>query len=90
MTCAICERDPESLEKHHFEAGRKKKSNDGVMVCHQCGDQLHLMFSNRELRTKYNTLERILASPKIQGYVAWVKNRPAGAHYTTKRKKKRG
>ena len=89
MNCVICQRAPETLEKHHFEAGRKKKSNDGIMVCHQCGDQLHLMFTNQELRTWYNTVEKILASPKIQGYIRWVKDKPVETHFTIKRKKRR-
>jgi len=88
MKCSICQRDFEKLEKHHFEAGRKKKSDDGIKVCHQCGDQLHLMFSNRELRNKYNTLEKILAEPKVQKYIEWVKNKPIETHFTVKQKKR--
>jgi hypothetical protein len=88
MPCSLCCRDTESLEKHHFEAGRRKKSNEGIAVCHQCGDQLHLMFTNRDLRTKYNSLEKILADPKVQKYIEWVKGKPVETHYTMKKKKR--
>jgi len=46
------------------------------------------MFTNRELRSQYNTLEKLLASGKVQRYVRWVKDRPVEARYTLKRKKK--
>jgi hypothetical protein len=88
MSCSLCRRDAESLEKHHFEAGRRRKGDEGIKVCHQCGDQLHLMFTNRELRNKYDTLEKILADPKVQKYVEWVKNKPVETHYTMRKKKR--
>jgi len=87
--CAICQRVTQHLVFHHLEPGKKRRrTQDGIRVCHQCGDQVHLMFTNRELRSQYNTLEKLLASGKVQRYVRWVKDRPVEARYTLKRKKK--
>jgi hypothetical protein len=90
MRCVICQREAERLVFHHLEPGKlRRRTKEGIRVCHQCGDQVHLMFTNWELRTQYNALEKLLASPRLQRYIEWVKDRPVEARYTLKRKKRR-
>jgi len=86
MICQLCERDVEKLEFHHFYPGkRRRKDNSGINVCIQCGDQIHLMFSNQELRIKYHTLDILREGMHI--YINWIQNKP-DVRYTVKRKKK--
>jgi hypothetical protein len=48
MKCKICEREVVELEFHHFFPGKKRRKDDsGIDVCKMCGDQIHLMFSNK-------------------------------------------
>jgi len=90
LCCALCSRETDHLVFHHLEPGkRRRRTKEGIKVCHQCGDQIHLMFTNQELRTQYNTLKKLLASPKVWRYIEWVKDRPVEARYTLKRKKRR-
>ena len=71
MLCQICGREtPEDfLEKHHL-VPRCKKGKDIIDVCIDCGNQLHLIFSIKQMEYFYNTLEEILANEKVQ---KWVK-----------------
>jgi len=88
--CSMCDRETNDLEFHHFEPGKKRrKTNEGIEVCHQCGDQLHLLFSNNELRNDLNSLEKILSNEKILSYISWVKNKPVEKHFSVQKKKKK-
>lgn len=71
--CTICKRIPSSLEKHHLDP--KKRKGKTIPVCVDCADQVHQLFTNKELGREYNTLEKLLASPKIQKWVEWIKNK---------------
>jgi hypothetical protein len=75
--CPVCKRVPPQFEKHHLkprsqEKGIRKKT---IFVCIDCGDQIHQLFTNKELAKEYDTLEKLLADPKIQKWIAWVKNK---------------
>jgi len=78
IECPICTRDvPERYqEKHHLtpksKGGSKKET---VLVCCNCGDMLHKLFTNKELKKKYNTIEAILSHPDVQKWVSWVKEK---------------
>ena len=82
MICEICKRDvPDNyIEKHHLvPKSRKHKSpkNDKptMNVCVNCGDQIHILFTNKELSSKFNTIDALLASDKIQRWIDWIHNK---------------
>lgn len=91
MNCLICGRegDEKFFEKHHLEPAQKRKESETIDVCHQCGDQLHLLFSNYELKNNLNTLNSILENDKVKKYVQWVKKRPIEQHISVKKKKRK-
>lgn len=91
MICEICGRQGETeyFEKHHLEPAQKRKDSDVIDVCHQCGDQIHLLFTNAELKNEYNTLDKIMSDSRIVRYVRWVRKQPLSKHITTKKKKKK-
>jgi len=93
MKCSLCNRkgdDKQLFEFHHFEPIiTRRKTEDGITVCSQCGDQLHLLFTNTELRFQYNTLDFLLENKRVQKYIKWVKNKPLETHYTAAEKKRK-
>lgn len=93
MKCSLCDRTSEDkslFEFHHFEPiATRRKSDDGIVVCHQCGDQLHLVFTNYELRSLGNDIDILKRHVKFIGYLNWVKKRPIATHYTSAAKKKK-
>lgn len=88
MICKLCERDMESemVEKHHLNPYNRK--GDTIDVCCHCGDQIHLLFSRKELRDKYFTLDKLLESDKIQKWIKWVRKKNP-VHVCMKVKKKK-
>ena len=90
IECPICKRDvpPEYQEKHHL-VPKAKKGKETVIVCCSCGDQLHQIFTNKELTKQYNTVAKILANDKIQKWVKWIQKRPDHYSVCMARKKKR-
>jgi hypothetical protein len=76
LNCSICNRDTPSnyLEKHH-KIPRCKNGKETILVCCDCGDQIHNLFSIKELKVKYNTLDSLVANERIQKWVSWIKNK---------------
>lgn len=87
MKCSLCGREVSKLEFHHFYPGKKRRKDEsGIDVCEQCGDQIHLMFSNTELRTKYNNLQSLKEA--MQSYISWIKDKPE-SRFSVKVKKRK-
>jgi 5-methylcytosine-specific restriction endonuclease McrA len=78
LACSICGRiapDASCMERHHLvPQGRAGK--DTIPVCVDCGNQIHMLFSNNDLRYKYNTLEALLSDERVQKWVRWIRKRP--------------
>jgi len=74
VNCSICRRESQHLEKHHL-VPRAKHGKETIEVCHDCGDQLHLLFDNRQLKYELNTLEKILANEKVQIWIKWIRKK---------------
>jgi hypothetical protein len=88
--CPICSRDvPEGCwEKHHL-IPKCKKGKDTVLVCVSCGDMVHKVISLKELKTTYNTIEKIQQHSGIQNWVKWVQKKPNDFSICMKGKKGR-
>ena len=44
-----------------------------VPLCRDCHREIHRLISEKELGRAYNTIPRLLAHPKVDRFVAWVK-----------------
>jgi hypothetical protein len=86
--CQICQRKaPDSyLENHHLIPGLKKGPT--IKVCCGCGDQLHHLYTNKELEKRFNTLEAILTDERVQKWVKWV-SKKSDFNICVKAKKRR-
>jgi hypothetical protein len=92
MQCPLCERigDDSMFEWHHFEPiASRRKNDEKIKLCRQCGDQIHLLFDNTELRVLYQNLDSLKSSDKMQKYTKWIKNKPLESHFTTQEKKRK-
>jgi len=88
--CELCDRSIKT-EKHHLIPGDKR--SDIAYVCELCHKQIHMLFTNGELRKKHYTIKRLLVMPKIQLWLAFIKTKPAAFSISFKesveRKRKR-
>ena len=64
------------------EGGKEK-----IIVCVDCGNQIHELFSVHELRDKFDTIEKLKANEKVKKWILWVKKKHVGI--CMKKKKKR-
>ncbi len=70
-TCAICEREVETT-RHHLTPKNRKESAV-VEICEPCHRQIHAVFTNHELRHRYNSVEALKESDGMQKFVAWIR-----------------
>lgn len=103
MNCPICQRDtPEYCQEEHHLIPKAickrqkyhglpqlKKDNRTITVCVDCGNQLHKLFTEKELADRYNTLDKILEQPSVQTWAKWVGKKPSSFYINCSTKKKR-
>lgn len=90
MICSICRRegDAKYFEKHHlFPVRTRRTSDEGIMVCHNCADQIHLMFTNQQLQKDLHTLTDLIFA--MQSYIDWVCTKPLETHFSMAKKKRK-
>ena len=86
--CPICKRSIpfQYMEKHHL-IPKTKKGKETVLMCNCCADQLHQLFSNKELSKNLNTIEKLVAHPKMQRWAEWIGKKPSEFRIAMARKK---
>jgi hypothetical protein len=95
MQCVLCRRESDDerlFEKHHLVPGKHRRikvdrKEDCILTCVDCGDQIHLMFDNQELRTELDSLEALQIA--MQSFIQWVRKRPIDRKVNMKRKKRK-
>ena len=89
LPCSICARltPPEHQEKHHL-VPKSRKGKETILVCRNCGDQVHKLFSNKQLEESYSTLQALLDNPDMQKWIGWVKRQDSFT-FSMKSKKQR-
>lgn len=92
LNCALCNRiipAKHLSEKHHLtpvsKGGRHK---DKVLVRIDCGNQVHALFTNRELKEQYNTLEVLKAEPRVRKWIQWVRKQKFGVCHKSKKRRR--
>ncbi|MDP0500652.1 MAG: HNH endonuclease [Verrucomicrobiota bacterium JB022] len=89
LPCSICGRlTPERHQEEHHLIPRAKGGTETILVCRNCGDQVHRLFTLEELAAHYYTVERLRAHEGVQRWVRWVRRQP-GFEFAMKTKKKR-
>jgi predicted dehydrogenase len=87
--CELCGRGDVEITGHHLipRMRHNKKirreynaleRNKTVQLCHPCHDQLHALFTEKELERDFNNLESLLAHPDVEKFVAWISKRAIG------------
>lgn len=100
--CACCKRYITQLSKHHLiprTLHHKKKIkkefdrvqlNHAINLCNPCHNQIHSLFTEKELGRQYYSLELIMANSDMMKFAAWIKNKPQSVKPCAKRHIDRG
>lgn len=88
--CPLCKRELGlvRVEEHHL-VPKSKKGKETVQLHGICHRFIHSTFSEKELATYYNTIERLLESEAIQKFVNWVSKKEPSFYISTKDSKER-
>lgn len=79
---------PQYSEKHHLTP-KSKGGKNTVIVCIDCGDQIHNIFDNKELKKEYNTVDKLVSHPDIKKWVKWIQKKNIFGVCMRAKKKKR-
>ena len=83
--CELCGRNVAALTVHHLvprsQAGKGERSTlPTARLCSACHKQLHVLFSNRDLKTKYSGVEQLKAAPEMQKFLHWIRKQDPNKH----------
>jgi len=57
---------------------RSERITATLWVCRACHNQIHRLFSEKELALTYNHREALLSDERLRSFVAWLASKPAG------------
>lgn len=69
--CQLCARVLQgNPSKHHLIQAN---------LCRSCYDQIHTLFTEKELEYDFNTIEKLKADERVQKWIKFVRLKPDGA-----------
>jgi len=84
--CELCNRTVSSITKHHLIPLEKGgKTFKTLSLCRTCHEQIHALFTNRELAVYYHTLESLKRDQKIIKFLRFIENLPGDSHLVIKK-----
>lgn len=69
--CPLCNRQNEVPSDHHL-IPQCRGGGEKVTVCRDCHNAMHSLFSNKELESKYNTVESLMADDRFAKMVRFI------------------
>lgn len=74
-TCTICSRTlgKVNISKHHLipkSAGGK--DSELILIHNICHQKIHSVFTLKELRDHYNSVEKLISHEEISKFIKWV------------------
>lgn len=90
--CVICHRklgSPESTSRHHLipksEGGRDSQT---ILIHNICHQKIHSLFTEKELRAEYHTVEKLRQHEEMQKFIKWVSKKHENFYQRNKRKRR--
>lgn len=88
--CELCKRAA-PLTRHHLipkaqhgktyvqkRFARSERITATLWVCRPCHNQIHRLFSEKELALTYNSRDALMADERLRTFVDWLAGKPAG------------
>jgi hypothetical protein len=88
--CPLCARPLGELHvsEHHLVPRRYKGKETRRLhaICHR---KIHATFTDKELRDRFHSFERLLEDADIRAFVDWVSNKPPEFYAPTRKSRRR-
>ena len=88
--CEFCAR-PVALTRHHLipkslhdkayvqrRYPRQERITATLWLCRACHNQIHRLFSEKELALTFNSREALLGDERLRTFVEWLASKPPG------------
>lgn len=93
--CPLCGREipSEECSKHHLIPVVKGGKKEPTVILHRiCHGKIHSMFTEKQLKDYYNTIERLKEHEDIRKFIKWVQRKSPdfydSSRFTNDRRKK--
>ncbi len=88
--CPLCCRSvpPAQQDAHHL-VPRSEGGRETVILHRICHRQVHALFTEAELARQYATPQALLAHPRMQAFVQWVRRKPDDFYERTRKSRDR-
>ncbi len=75
--CLLCGRKmAEPFNRHHLIPVSKGGKNTQTILLHKiCHDKIHAVFSEKELKRHYHTIERLQQQDEMAAFIKWVRKK---------------
>lgn len=88
--CELCERAVERLTVHHLVPRSTVRRRDRstlptAKLCGACHRQLHVLFSNRDLKAQYSGIDELRSAPEMQKFLRWIIRQDPNKHIRVRR-----
>lgn len=71
--CPLCNRELNSTNSNLHHLIPKSKKGKNVVRLHKiCHNQIHALFTEKELAKKYNTIDILKTDERIQKFIKWI------------------
>jgi len=88
--CPLCGRDVARRSVHHLiPRSRGGREGPTVLLCPDCHDAIHEMFSNRELAERFGSLEALRADARFARHVRWLARQRPDRRFPTRKTRER-
>lgn len=85
LNCPLCSRrlsDQGYNDDHHL-IPRSLGGKETVLMHRVCHQKIHSLFTEKELKKNYFTIELLLANSEVQKFIKWIKNKSPEFHDTS-------
>jgi len=87
--CVICDRKLGSeklISKHHLiPKSRGGKNTETILIHNMCHQKIHSVFTEKELKAEYHTVEKLKSSEEMAKFVKWISKKDPDFYQVNKR-----
>lgn len=91
-TCPICNRPlgTENISKHHLVPKSKGGTFGATIMIHNiCHQKIHSVFTEKQLKEEYHTVEKLVAHEEMAKFIKWVAKKDIAFYQRNKRMRKK-
>lgn len=84
--CELCEREGLETTEHHLTPKEEGGTHmPTAYLCVPCHTQIHALYTNKELATRLNTIEKLKADELVSKFINWIQKQPPTASVRIKK-----